>query len=88
MILVLKKNTHHSDISEFVSCCDSVVIKYASGSNPPGMRIVGKDDQLVLLSLVPDGIHRLLHITSVDSLTDCINTNNSIWNMLVLAFSQ
>lgn len=52
------------------------------------MSVIGKDNQLIFLSLVPDSVHRFLHVANINSLSDSVYADDCVWYVLVLALSK
>ena len=53
----------------------------------PLQRLIGKNDQLILVSLVPDKVDSLLYITNIDPIPERADVHHQVGEMLVLALS-
>ena len=56
--------------------------------NPPLQRLISKNDQLVLVGLVADKVHRFLHVADVDPVSKGADVHHQVGEMFVLALSQ
>lgn len=56
------EQAYHSDIAEFVCTSHGVVIKEAGAGEPPGIGVIGEDNQLVLMPLVSHKVEAVLDV--------------------------
>lgn len=59
---------HHRDVAQFVGYSNRVVVEQAHGGDVAWVRIICKDDQLVLQAFVPHKVNALLGVGDVDAL--------------------
>ena len=82
------QHTYNCNIAKFVSRGYSIEVKDCGCCYPTWMCVIGKDDELILLSFVPDHIYTFLHIRHKYTVSHCLDIHNKIWNMLKHEASQ
>lgn len=75
-------HTHDADVPKLVSRGHGVVVQQTGRRNPAGIRIVGKDDELVLIASVTNPEQTLLHIRHDHTLADGIDARHQGGNVL------
>lgn len=56
------RHTHHADVAKLVCSSHSVIIQESCCSNPPGISVISKDDELVLIPFVAHPDETLLNV--------------------------
>lgn len=77
-----RRSSYDADVAELVGGGHGVIVQQAGGGDPAGVRVVGEDDQLVLVALVADPEQALLHIRHDDALPDGVNARHQVRHML------
>ena len=80
--LIFMRCTHNADVAKLICPTHRVVVKHACTCQPSWTCVIGKDDELVLLSLVTNKVEALLYVAHHNSLTHCVDVTDSIWNVL------
>lgn len=67
------EDTNDCNVAKLVGTSDSVVIHDTGCGDPSRVGIVGENNKLVLLTLVPDGKNGFLDIPNVDSVSNSVD---------------
>lgn len=75
-------DTHDADVPELVGGGHGVVVQQAGRGHPARVRVVGEDDELVLVAPVAHPEHALLHVGHDDALADGVDAGHQVGDVL------
>lgn len=75
-------STYDADVAELVSRSHGVVVEQAGRCHPAGVRIIRKDDELVLVPAISNPEETLLDVGDDDPLADGVDTRHQVGNVL------
>lgn len=74
--------THHTNVAKLVCPSHSVIVKKAGGSDPSGVGVISKDNELVLVTLVSNPDETFLDIRHNNPVPNSLDPRYVIGNML------
>lgn len=74
--------THYADVPELVGGGHGVVVQQAGRCHPAGTRVVGEDDELVLVAPVTHPEQALLNVGHNHALTNRVDARHQVGNVL------
>ena len=74
--------TYHSDVSKLVSPSHSIVVQQSGAGDPPGVGVVSKYNQLVLLTAISHKVEAVLNVAHHHAVPHSVNGCDEVGNVL------
>lgn len=74
--------THHTNVAKLVCSSHSIIVEKAGSSDPSGVGVISKDNELVLITLVTNPDETFLDIRHNYSVPNSLDPRYVIGNML------
>ena len=74
--------TYNADVPKLVGRGHGVVVEQTGRGHPAGVRVVGEDDELVLVAAVTDPEQALRNVSDDHTLADGVDAGHQVGNVL------
>lgn len=78
-----ERHTHHTDVTKLVCSSHSVVIQERCCGDPPGVSVISKDNELVLIPFVTHPDETLLNVWNNHSVPNGLDPTDVVGNVLL-----
>lgn len=76
------QDPYNRNIAKFICSCNSVMVQQSWASDPTRIGVIGKHNQLVLLSPISHKMKTVLHICYHHTMARCMDADYKVWYML------